>query len=288
MCDANFWKPHTQTMGSLDAPAAAAAFAAARTSATTLFALPESFPANATEADGYAVLNALEAEPGALGPRIGWKVGATNAQAQASLGFSSPFYGPLFASARIADGAGVSLASLGARLVAAEAEFAFALGAALPPRDAEYTEDEVWAATASFHPAIELAACRVTGVPATPASVLADSAWNGAFVIGAPVACSSIQPGSIFKDKLHAATAALSVNGDEKAAGAGSGVLGSPLTSLTWLANALRSAGRGLAAGDVVLTGAAALHRTLAPGDCVSASFVGVGADPLAVTVRIT
>ena len=77
-------------------------------------------------------------------------------------------------------------------------------------------------------PAIELAAARLVG-SAPPAGVLADSAWNGCFVVGARVAPGDVPNGPA---GLAAARAALLVNGTEAAANTGANVLGNPLTAL--------------------------------------------------------
>jgi 2-oxopent-4-enoate/cis-2-oxohex-4-enoate hydratase len=54
-------------------------------------------------------------------------------------------------------------------------------------------------------------------------------------------------------------------------------VLGNPLVSLAWAANALGRMGRGLRAGDIVLTGS--ISRVLRPaaGQSVRASFTRLG-----------
>ena len=143
------------------------------------------------------------------------------------MGFG-PFYGPLFASALLTDGASTSLASLGASFKAAEAEYAFVMRADLPPRGTPYSEDEVWAAVEAVCPAIELASSRFAGA-APPAGVLADGAWNGCVVLGRRVPPADVVGGAA---ALAASGAALLVNGAEVAANTGANVLGNPLTAL--------------------------------------------------------
>ena len=231
----------------MDATAVAKALVAARQSGAALSELPAGMPADASIADGYAVQDAMMALPGApLGAVVGWKVrleraasvtertdaarlqiGATNAAAQSAMGFG-PFYGPLFASAQLADGASASLASLGASFKASEAEYAFIMRADLPPRATPYSEDEVWAAVEAVCPAIELASSRFAGA-APPAGVLADGAWNGCFVLGRRVPPADVVGGAA---ALAASGAALLVNGAEVAANTGANVLGNPLTAM--------------------------------------------------------
>ena len=66
-------------------------------------------------------------------------------------------------------------------------------------------------------------------------------------------------------------------NGQVVATNTAAEVLGNPLTSLAWLANTLGRMGRGLAAGDVVLTGS--ISKILRPekGESVRASFTRLG-----------
>lgn len=54
-------------------------------------------------------------------------------------------------------------------------------------------------------------------------------------------------------------------------------VLGNPLNSLAWLANTLGRMGRGLRAGDIVLTGS--ISKVLRPkaGESVRATFTRLG-----------
>ncbi len=157
-------------------------------------------------------------------------------------------------------------------------------------------------------PSIELAASRLVA-SALPAAVLADGAWNGCFVIGARVAPGDVPGGA---PGLVAAGAALSVNGAEVAANTGANVLGSPLTALvgtlsyershsvllerctdaaavqTWVANELAGTAHALRAGQLVMTGAAAAHKVVAAGDALTATFTGLGAAPLSVSVKLT
>jgi 2-keto-4-pentenoate hydratase len=130
--------------------------------------------------------------------------------------------------ARAADGDSASLSALGASFKASEAEFAFVMKTDLPPRDAPYSEEEVWGAVAAVAPAIELASARLL-FAAPPVAVLADGAWNGCFVLGRRVPPSDVPGGAA---SLASAGAALLVNGAEVAANTGANVLGNPLTAL--------------------------------------------------------
>jgi 2-keto-4-pentenoate hydratase len=141
-----------------------------------LAALPEALrPADAAAA--YAIQHRVAAS---LGPIGGWKVGAAGPG------------GPLIGSPMPASGVAPSpatLASAGRPMRGIEAEVAFRLGRDLPPRGTPYSRDEVIAALASAHPAIELLESRYLDPDAVdPLSLLADMLTNGGFVWGEGVA----------------------------------------------------------------------------------------------------
>ena len=66
-------------------------------------------------------------------------------------------------------------------------------------------------------------------------------------------------------------------NGALVATGAGGAVLGSPITSLVWLANTVGALGVVLEAGHVVLPGSITASIPVAAGDVVTATFGGLG-----------
>jgi 2-keto-4-pentenoate hydratase len=73
-------------------------------------------------------------------------------------------------------------------------------------------------------------------------------------------------------------------NGVLAGTGAGGAVLGSPLTSLVWLANTVGARGVGLLAGHVILPGSITASIPVGDGDTVTAMFAGLGS----VTARFT
>ncbi len=87
-------------------------------------------------------------------PLFGWKIAATSEAGQRHINVDGPLAGRLLAERVIEEGATVSLATNLMRV--AEVEFAFRFGADLPPRAEPYAVDEVMAAVAALHPAIEL------------------------------------------------------------------------------------------------------------------------------------
>lgn len=113
------------------------------------------------------------------------------------------------------------------------------------------------------------------------AHIVADGALNGAVVVGKDRFRPVDINGGDWKS-LSDVNVSLEINGKEVATGAGSSVLGNPLTSLTWLANSLILEGKELKKGQFVMTGAALMHGTAQPGgklengDNISVRFTGL------------
>ncbi len=76
---------------------------------------------------------------------------------------------------------------------------------------------------------------------------------------------------------LRLAGANLHKNSELVGTGAGGAVLGSPITSLVWLANTVGARGVTLEAGQVILPGAVCAMVPVAAGDVVTATFAGLG-----------
>jgi len=235
------------------------------TDGTALAGLPEACRP-VSVADGYA----CQAELDALGGgRHGWKIAATGAGGRAALGVDQPLAGPLFE--RFSVPAGGQLAVGHQRMGVAEAEFGFSMAADLPARGAAYDRSDVLAALGAFHPAIEVPDTRYTDHrSAGAAQLLADAACAGSYVIGEAVE-------DFEADALPAHGLTLLRNGEPVSEGQGSAVLGDPIEAVVWLANELSRHGRGLAAGDIVITGACAVTRDHVAGDVLTADFGTLG-----------
>jgi 2-keto-4-pentenoate hydratase len=67
------------------------------------------------------------------------------------------------------------------------------------------------------------------------------------------------------------------VNGNEVSRGTGADVLGHPHNALAWLANHLAADGKGLRAGQIVLTGSLVKTVWLEAGDKVVMELKGLG-----------
>jgi 2-keto-4-pentenoate hydratase len=221
-----------------------------------------------TREEGYAVQEELAAVSGQS--VYGWKIAATSAAGQRHIGVDGPLAGRLL-SGRVGDTpAEVPLGTN--RMRVAEAEFAFRLGRALPPRAAPYGTAEVLAAVDTLHPAIEVPDSRYADyAQAGAAQLIADNACASYFVLG---------PATHFDWRsLDLREHAVSAEGIGRHAshGKGANVLGDPRAALAWLANELSRLGLPLAAGQVVTTGTCLTPLAVAPGERVVADFGVLG-----------
>ena len=197
---------------------------------------------------------------------VGRKAGLTAKAVQIQLGVDQPDFGALFDDMRIADGGRLDPA----RTIQpkAEAEIAFVLGADLP--DPETTVEQVAAAVASVHAAIEIVDSRIADWKITFADTVADNGSSAFFVL-------SDEGRALAGLDLEGAAMAMSVNGAVASTGVGAAALGNPLNAATWLARTLAERGEPLKAGDVLLTGALGPMITLTRGDHVVVTIDGLG-----------
>jgi len=100
--------------------------------------------------------------------------------------------------------------------------------------------------------------------------LVADDFFAAGCVLGTPV------PRSAAPDLLQVIGRAI-VNGVEAGRGTGADVLGHPHHALAWLANHLAEEGKGLHAGQIVLTGSLVKTVWLNAGDSVKMELDGLG-----------
>ena len=230
-------------------------------------ALPEAMRP-ATRAEGYAIqahLEALSAQP-----LFGWKIAATSTAGQRHIGVDGPLAGRLLAEMVLPDGATLPFGAN--RMRVAEAEFAFRMARDLPPRATAYSVEEVLAAVAALHTAIEVPDSRFADfATAGAAQLLADNACAHRFVLGP--AAPDVWRGM----DLAAHRVTGRVAGRYEREGVGANVLGDPRIALAWLANELSRHGMTLAAGQVVTTGTCLVPLEIVPGDEVVAEYGALG-----------
>lgn len=204
-------------------------------------------------------------------PSGGWKIGAASLEVQRAEGVPGPAPGLLRR-----DTIHASPARLPRELFinyrCSECEFAFRMGADLPPRAADYTEDEVADAVEALLPALEIGDTVFDdwyGASGYQGSSM-DNGGAAALVHGAPVV-------DWRRLDLPNARIDLYLNGAYVKSGFGRAAMGHPLTSLTWMANWLRARGQMLRAGEIVSTGTCTGHFFAAPGDRLEVDYGEIG-----------
>jgi len=175
----------------------------------------------------------------------GWKVGAPSPDA-------TPLFAPMPLRWFNTDATlpGSTAVIEGHRYRGVEAEIAFVMGAALPPRSEKYSRDEVIAAIASCHPAIELLeSAFVNPEKVSRFTTIADLQNNGGFVPGPAV--TNWQQIDFTKEGVQ-----VIVDGVVEVERVASNSAGTDLVRLVqWLANEGTVAYGGLKAGDWITTG---------------------------------
>ena len=211
-----------------------------------LHSLPEAMRPK-TEEQAYLIQRAIMAELGVIG---GWKVGSPDPT------------GPVNCAPLPAAGAQMSPGHVLTEQCTdqgVEAEIAVRLAHDLPPRDTPYSPDEVLAAIASAHPAIEVLQSRYVDMDRVdPLSHLADSLAHFGLVVGPAIDdWQSLD--------LAAERVALVVNGEEMKHRTGNPA-GNMLRLIVWLANHGAHWAGGLRAGQYVTTGSWTQKDFVTPG----------------------
>src|ERR1700731_3583033 len=249
--------------------AAAVIIACARRNRTPLKLLAGD-AAPRTEAEGYRIQDAVHGLLVAdFGAQAGYKIGCTSAVMQEYLGIPHPCGGGVFEKG--VHDSGVSLRAKDFVRVGVECEIAVRLARDLLPTEAPFTAEWMAESVEAYYPAIEIvddryADWQTLGAP----TLVADDFFAAGCVLGKPVA-RSVAP-----DLLEVVGRAV-INGDEAGRGTGADVLGHPHHALAWLANHLAAGGKGLRAGQIVLTGSLVKTVWLGAGDEVVMDLSGLG-----------
>ena len=249
--------------------AAAQTIATARRNRTPLASLPPEL-APEDEAEGYRVQRAVHdlllPKTGSL---VGYKIGCTSAVMQQYLDIPHPCGGGVFAKGVHDSGAKLRFGDY--VRVGVECEIAVRLARNLSPSEAPFTAEWVMEAIEAYYPAIEIVDDRYVkwetmGAP----TLVADDFFAAGCVLGKAVARTKAP------DLLKVAGRAI-INGEEAGRGTGADVLGHPHNALAWLANHLAEEGKGLHAGQIVLTGSLVKTVWLNAGDSVKMELDGLG-----------
>jgi 2-keto-4-pentenoate hydratase len=217
--------------------------------------------------DAYAIQVAQIDELLASGRTIlGHKVGLTSAAMQRLLGVSEPDFGHLLDDFFYLEHAPIPLERFVQPRI--EPEVAFVLKR--PLSGPGVTVHEAIAAVDFVLPALEIVDSRIEDWRIGLFDTIADNASSGAVVLGST-------PTPLSEVDLRLAGGVMTRNGEVVGTGAGGAVLGSPITSLVWLANTLGARGVTLEAGHVVLPGSICAMSPVAAGDTFTATFAGLG-----------
>jgi 2-keto-4-pentenoate hydratase len=228
--------------------------------------LREGFP-SMTADDAYAIQEVnTQRQLNAGGRLVGRKIGLTARSVQKQLGVDQPDYGMLFADMAVADGEPVRWS----RLMQAKVEAEVALVMDRDLTEPGITVAQLIRSVAFVLPAIEIVGSRIADWNIRFVDTVADNASSSAFVLGnTPVSLTGLD--------LRLAGMVMERSGEQVSLGAGAACLGHPLNAAVWLANKMAGLGRGLKAGDVVLTGALGPMVPVRPGDVFEARIQGLG-----------
>ena len=233
----------------------------ARSTGSPLADLPESLqPASPEEACFVQDAMARALEPGGV---RAWKVGASSPDAE-------PMFGPMI-SAWIA-ASGSLLGEPRHRWRGVEAEIAFLVGQDLPPSAEPYTREQIVAAIASCHPAIEeLESGLADPLKVARLTANADLLSHGGFVYGPAV--PNWQQIDFANESVS-----LSIDGTVRVQRTASNTAGTDLLRLlVYLANQGAARTGGLQRGTWITTGSWTGNTLASPGSKVDAIFSTAG-----------
>jgi 2-keto-4-pentenoate hydratase len=200
-----------------------------------------------------------------LGPIAGRKIAVTTKIMQELMGIDHPCGGNIFSSRMHASPATIKKADY--VNVRVECELAVRLGRDLPKQAEPYTRESARAAVGEIMAAFELIEDRHADYKSCKAlSLIADNAWNGGIVIGAPKA----PPSGL---DLNGIRGVLKRDGKDEL----TGKTDDPMGALAWVANLAVSRGRPMTKGMVVITGSLIVTVDVAPGERLDFAIDGVG-----------
>jgi 2-keto-4-pentenoate hydratase len=197
--------------------------------------------------------------------QAGHKIGLTSLAIQQQLGVDQPDFGFLTDQMIIENAGSLAVNALIAPRV--EAEFAFRIGKTLP---ASPSRELLREAIDGVAVALEVIDSRVADWKITLVDTISDNASSARMVHGAFQRATSA-----LLDALPASVIELEQDGVMKVSGPGSAVMGDPIDSLLWLAEAIGRFGDAFRVGDVVIAGAVAAAVPLVGGVSFSASCAG-------------
>ncbi len=216
--------------------------------------------------EAYEVQDRVIGERTSAGERpAGYKVGCTSPAIREQFGLTQPIAGRVMLPHVYADGATIDIAQF--VRCAVEPELVVHIG-----RDIESDADDeaIRAGVAGISAGIEVH--EYTFFHGTPTSqeLIASNGIHTGLVVDPdrrPLGDTDLR-----RERIE-----ISVNGEVRAAGTGSDVMGDPMTSLRWLVEHLAARGRSLQAGDLVIPGSATPLIVVGAGDEVESRFSTFG-----------
>jgi 2-keto-4-pentenoate hydratase len=210
--------------------------------------------------DAYQVqdrLTALRLREGRT--HVGWKLGYTSAVMRQQMGVSAPNYGPLLNDMVLRDGAD-AVAFLHPRV---EPEIGIVLARDLS--GAGLLLDEVARAVGEVRACLEVVDSIWRDYRFTAAQNTADGSSAAGVVLGPAL---DVDP-----SRCQHVAVELAEDGVPLATATAAAASGHPLHGVAWLAGELAARGRGLRAGELIITGGLTAAPPLRPGHALSARF---------------
>lgn len=199
--------------------------------------------------------------------QAGWKVGLTARAMREQQGVFEPCFGFLLESGLRPSGHHFTFGDLIAP--GFENELCLTVGSSLHGPD--LSSDSVRAAVTHAAPALEIIEKRGDLAAGLPLA-MADNAQQKAFVTGDPIPLTA-ENGDLGRSEVS-----VHVNGGPTERASGANVMDAgPLLSVIWLAGKLAEYGRGIAAGQCIMSGSFTKQYAIARGDAVRAEFTPFG-----------
>jgi 2-keto-4-pentenoate hydratase len=204
----------------------------------------------------------------AAGERIvGYKVGFTNLAVREKMGLPDSTYGYLFEGMVLPSGGTMALGELIAPKI--ESEICVRLGQDLSGPGV--TASDALAAVDAVRASFEICDARILDWKCPYPDFFADNGFSARIVLGEHEWVPTAEV------DLLAETVKLSKDGEVFAEGRGEMALGSPANAVAWLANKLAERGKGLLAGQLVMTGTLTPITPIEPGSTYVAAFGSLG-----------
>ena len=196
----------------------------------------------------------------------GYKIGFTNLAVRDKMGLPDSTYGYLMESMVLKNGVKVKMGDL----IAPKIECEICLKLKAPLKGKGLSVEQVVAATESACASFEICDARIKDWKCPYNDFFADNGFSARIVLSG--AWRSAQGFDFLNEKV-----VLTQNGKELAQGTGALAMGHPAKAVAWLAAKLADRGKGLEAGQVVMTGTLTPILPIEKGSTYVASFSTLG-----------